>query len=53
MDISGTVFTDQHANKVANVTEQSTLQNLREYEHRDANGNVIGKISAPRDVFMY
>lgn len=29
-------------NAVANVNEQSTLQNLREFQHKDANGNPIG-----------
>lgn len=29
-------------NQVANLLEQSTLQNLRSFQHVDANGNPIG-----------
>ena len=43
-DISKTIFTDVAPNAVANVIEQSTLQNIREIEHRDAEGNVIGML---------
>ncbi|KAK3105490.1 hypothetical protein LTR53_018332, partial [Teratosphaeriaceae sp. CCFEE 6253] len=34
-------LTDVNVNKVLNLTEQSTLQSLREYQHKDVNGNPI------------
>jgi len=36
------VLADLNTNKVLNLTEQSTLQSLREYQHKDVNGNPIG-----------
>ncbi|KAK0321412.1 hypothetical protein LTR82_007380 [Friedmanniomyces endolithicus] len=35
------VLADLNTNKVLNLTEQSTLQSLREYQHKDVNGNPI------------
>ncbi|KAK0269408.1 hypothetical protein LTR91_000530 [Friedmanniomyces endolithicus] len=35
------VLADLNTNKVLNLTEQSTLQSLREYQHKDVNGNTI------------
>ena len=34
---------DVPAPVVLNLTEQSTLQSLREYQHKDVNGNPIGR----------
>lgn len=34
---------DLDPNTVKNVLEESTLQNIRAYDHKDTNGNVIGK----------
>ncbi len=42
LDISHTLHTDINT-QVANVIEESTLQNIRDGQHRDAYGNVIGK----------
>ncbi|TKA83869.1 hypothetical protein B0A55_00140 [Friedmanniomyces simplex] len=35
------ILADVNVNKVLNLTEQSTLQSLREYRHKDVNGNPI------------
>ena len=42
LDPTGAIVTDFNLNTVKNLLEESTLQNLREIQHKDANGNDIG-----------
>jgi hypothetical protein len=43
LDPTGAIVTDFNINTVKNLLEESTLQNLREIQHKDAYGNDIGK----------
>lgn len=43
LDPAGAIVTDLNFNTVKNLLEESTLQNLREIQHKDAYGNDIGK----------
>lgn len=40
-------------NVVANLSEQTTLHNLREVEHVDANGNLIGMFGITLIVWLH
>lgn len=42
---SGSIVADFDMNIVANLLEQSTMQNLREIQHKDTYGNDIGMSS--------
>ena len=45
---AGSVVADLNVDTVANVVEQSTLQNIREIQHKDVYGNDIGMQSHPQ-----
>ena len=42
IDPAGSIVADLNMHTVANVLEQSTLQNIREIHHKDVYGNDIG-----------
>ena len=42
VDPTGAIVTDLNIDTVANIAEESTLQNLRAIQHKDAFGNDIG-----------
>jgi hypothetical protein len=44
---AGSIVADLNIHTVANVLEQSTLQNIREIQHKDVYGNDIGMYSHP------